>query len=247
MDKPKLRDSKHRKNTEPFPLNAIPDSVIQSIGAHLVYLISVGTSDISGNDWGNTLALALGGEHLSSPLGIADVVLGGMAWSTKTVKITAKGGALEAEKVNLISGRCSPDYSYGITDPHEDIQKTGTAVLNIWNERVNIAQENYTPVRTSVLVRSSDLLSYVLFEEENHRFSTANYEWRKNENGNLKGFLRGTSEHLFTWQPHGSQFTIHVDIPPSAKRFTIKCPPLISKDGTLKAIGFDESWVTILK
>jgi hypothetical protein len=170
-----------------------------------------------------------------------------MAWSTKTVKITAKGGTLEAEKVNLISGRCSPAYSYGITDPYEDIQKTGMAVLNIWNERVSIAQENYSPVRTSVLVRSFNLLSYALFEEESHRFSPANYEWRKNENGNLKGFLKGTNEHLFTWQPHGSQFTIHVNIPPSAKRFTIKRPALISKEDTLKAIGFDANWVTILK
>ena len=72
--------------------------------------------------------------------------------------------------VRLISGRCSPDYSYGITDPHEDIEKTGRAVLNIWNERVNIAQDYYNPLRTSVLVRSNDLLSYTLFEEENHRY-----------------------------------------------------------------------------
>lgn len=56
----------------------------------------------------------------------------------------------------------------GITDPHKDIQKTGEAVLNIWNERINIAGDNYSQVRTAVLIRSYDMLSYKLFEEETH-------------------------------------------------------------------------------
>lgn len=246
MDKPKLRDAKNRKSSEPFGLNLIPDNVIQAIGGHLVYLISTGRTDISGDDWGDALAFAVGGMHLSSPLGIADVILGGMAWSTKTVKHMPASGVFNAKKISLISGRCSPDYSYGITDPHADIQKTGAAVLSIWNERVNIAQDNYSPVRTSVLVRSPDLLSYVLFEEENHRFRTTDYEWRVNENGNLKGFIRGTDKQLFTWQPHGSQFTIHAEIPVSAKIFTIKKPPVISKGDALNVIGFDSSWVSIV-
>lgn len=245
MDKPRLRDGKRRLSKEPFSLNVIPDNVIQAIGAHLIYLVSIGRADISGEDWGDALAAAVGGIHLGSPLGIADVTFGGMAWSTKTVKHTAKTGVFKAKKVNLISGRCSPDYSYSITNPHEDIQKTGNAVLNIWNERVNIAQDNYSPVRTSVLVRSPDMLSYVLFEEENHRFITADFEWRTNKAGNLKGFEKSTGEHLFTWQPHGSQFTIHCHIPNSAKQFTIKKPSVISKVDTLNALGFDKNWVTI--
>lgn len=246
MEKPKLRDSRRSSSYEPFALNVIPDSVINSIGGHLVYLISVGRTDISGDDWGDALASAVGGVHLASPLGIADVTLKGMAWSTKTVKYMSSSGVFNARSISLISGRCSPDYSYGITDPHVDIQRTGNAVLSIWNERVNIAQDKYSPVRTSVLVRSPDLLSYVIFEEENHRFSTADFEWKVNSNGNLKGFLRGTNKHKFTWQPHGSQFTIHAEIPESAKKFTIKQPDIISKTETLRAIGFDSSWVTIL-
>lgn len=38
----------------------------------------------------------------------------------KTVKST---NPLNSQAVRLISGRCSPDYSYGIEDPHDDIQK----------------------------------------------------------------------------------------------------------------------------
>lgn len=243
--KPRLRDSKNRKSVEPFPLNEIPNQIIKAIGAHLVYLVSVGRKDISGDDWGDALASAVNGQHLASPLGIADVVLGSMAWSTKTVKQAGSKGLSKDKKIRLISGRCSPDYSYGITDPHQDIQKTGSAVLNIWNERVSIAQDNYSPVRTSILIRSDDLLSYIVFEEENHRFRTSDYEWKVNRNGNLEGYLKGTNQQFFTWQPHGSQFTIHVKIPDSAIHFTIKKPPIISKEEGLKAIGFDDSWVTV--
>lgn len=70
-NKPKLRDSGQRRHTEPFQLNEVPDSIIKSIGSHLVYLLSIGRSDISGDDWGDALASAVNGQHLASPLGIA--------------------------------------------------------------------------------------------------------------------------------------------------------------------------------
>ena len=89
-----------------------------------------GRKDITGEDWGDIFSKAIDGKHLNSPLGIADVVKGKTAWSMKTVKTAHP---LTAKKVRLISGRCSPDYSYGIEDPHADIQKTGETVLAIWN------------------------------------------------------------------------------------------------------------------
>lgn len=181
---------------------------------------------------------------MDSPVGIADVVLGKMAWSMKTVK---NPNPLTAKSVRLISGRCSPDYSYGITDPHEDIQKTGRAVLGIWNERVNIAYDCYNPVRTSVLVRSNDLLSYCIFEEENHRYPVNEYVWEEKSNGNLIGKSIETGKTCFTWQPHGSQFTIHTQVPKSAVKFRIKQPPIIPKQDVLEKIHFDASWVDILR
>jgi len=207
----------------------------------LVYLIHTGRKDISGDDFGDAFAYALNGHHLASPLGIADVELDKLAWSAKTVK---QNNPFQAKTVRLISGRCSPDYSYGITDPHEDVQKTGTAVLNIWNERVNIAQDNYAAVRTAILIRSNDLLSYVLFEEENHRYRTSDYTWSTNKNGNLIGVSKESGEPCFTWQPHGSQFTIHTSVPESAKRFKLKKPPTIDAHSVLKNLNFDESWIT---
>lgn len=94
--------------------------MVVGIASHLIYLICIGRKDISGSDWGDALAEAIGGRHLDAPVGIADVVKEKMAWSVKTVK---NKDPFNARSVRLISGRCSPDYSYGITDPHEDIQK----------------------------------------------------------------------------------------------------------------------------
>ena len=181
---PRLRDSSRRITDELYPLNRISDELIVKLGGYFIYLIYTDHKDITGSDWGDAFSDAIGGVHLDSPIGIADVVLGRQAWSMKTVKLANPGSA---RKIRLISGRCSPDYSYGITDPHADIQRTGEAVLGIWNERVNIAQDHYSNVRSSILVRSPDLRSYCLFEEENHRYRTSDYKWEVNDNGNLIG------------------------------------------------------------
>lgn len=169
---------------------------------------------------------------------------GRQAWSLKTVKNTSP---FTSKTIRLISGRCSPDYSYGITDPHKDIQQTGRAVLGIWNERINIAQDQYTDVRTMILVRSNDLKQFVLFEEENHRFATNDYVWEVNANGNLIGIDKRTKEHRFTWQPHGSQFTIHTAVPAHCVRFELKHPERITPEGVLANLCFDETWVSFVE
>lgn len=243
MNRPRLRDSHKLTDLDLYPLNELPTELINSVGAYFVYLLYIGRKDISGNDWGDAFADAIKGTHLDSPVGIADVVKGKQCWSMKTVK---NDNPFTCSNIRLISGRCSPDYSYGITDPHKDIQKTGEAVLGIWNERVNIATDHYSQVRTSILVRSSDLLSYCLFEEETGRFKTSDYYWEVNNNGNLLG-KDSTGKTKFTWQPHGSQFTIHVEVPKDATHFTIKEPPKLNKETVLNSIDFDESWITILQ
>jgi hypothetical protein len=243
MQRPKLRDNIKKGPFELYPIGQIPDGVIYSIGKWMTYNFAVGKSDIDGKDWGDIFAKAINGEHLNSPLGIADIVYKSMAWSVKSVKA---GKPLTSKKIRVISGRCSPDYSYGISDPHEDIQRTGAAVLGIWNERINIAKEKYEPLRTSILVRNIDTLEFLLFEQEAERFVVKNYVWEENKNGNLEGYDARSNAHIFTWQPHGSQFTILYDIPVSARKFKIKRPPVLDFEKTMENIGFDQSWITIL-
>lgn len=241
--RPRLRDSKQLTTQTLYPLNVFPTDLITDIGSYLVYLIYIGRKDISGSDWGDAFANAIKGKHLDSPVGIADVVFDKNCWSMKTVKAT---DPFASSSVRVISGRCSPDYSYGITDPHSDIQRTGEAVLSIWNERVNIATDHYSRVRTGILIRSYDLLSYRLFEEETLRYRTTDYHWEVNTNGNLIGKDKN-DKTCFTWQPHGSQFTIHTEVPETAVKFRIKQPPILKKEDVLKGINFDPSWVEILK
>ena len=242
--RPKLRDAARLTSHDLYPLNVFPEEIVRKIGGYLVYLIYIGRKDISGDDWGDAFANAIGGTHLESPLGIADVVLKKNCWSMKTVKANKP---FTTKSVRLISGRCSPDYSYGITDPHEDVQRTGEAVLGIWNERVNIATDHYSQVRTSILVRSTDLKTYLLFEEDTGRFRTTDYHWKANRNGNLEGY-DAQENHRFTWQPHGSQFTIITEVPEEATKFRIKLPSTrLNEQDVLKVLDFDDSWVTILK
>lgn len=84
-----------------------------------------------------------------------------------------------------------------------------------------------------------------MFEEETQRFRTTDYHWEVNANGNLIG-LDHSGRTCFTWQPHGSQFTIHTEVPQEAVKFRIKKPPMLRKADVLKSIDFDESWITIL-
>jgi hypothetical protein len=244
MQRPKLKDNKGKKPYELYPLGQIPDQVIFNIAKWIAYYYAVGKSDISGEDWGDIFAKAIEGEHLGKPVGLADVIHENMAWSVKSVKAEKPH---KINKTRLISGRNSPDFSYDVTDPHENIQHTGTMVLSIWNERINIAKERYEPLRTSVLVRNFNTLEFTLFEHESLRYSTSDFSWKENKNGILEGYNVVTGEHQFSWQPHGSQFTIICGIPPAATKFRIRRPPVFDFDDTMNQIGFDDSWVTILK
>lgn len=208
----------------------------------MVYNVAIGKSDISGEDWGDIFAKAVQGNHLSSPVGLADVVAEGKAWSVKSVK---QNNPHKCSEIRVISGRNSPVYSYGIENPHNDIQKTGEAVLGIWNERVNIALDKFDCLRTSILVRNINALELTLFEIDTHKFIHTDYVWSVNKRGNFEAYNKITNKHRFTWQPHGAQFTIKHIIPASAIKFKIKRPHIVDFEATMKQIGFEDSWVEI--
>lgn len=240
---PRLRGNPNLK-LGPWPIGAIPDNVIFDVAEQIVHRLAIGQSDITGNDFGTIFAIAAKGEHKDSPLGVADVVANGTAWSVKTVKHKSPHNA---ESVRLISGRNSPDYSSGISNPREDPEATGQAVLSVWNARVNDSSNSHDELRNLVLIRNMETKNFCMFEQPITIFPADDFNWKFNKNGNLEGFDKSSKQHCFTWQPHGSQFTIKRLVPGSARRFFInKSIRSVSSRTILRSIGFDPSWISIL-
>ena len=213
------------------------------IGGRLVHRLAVGQEDISGNDFGTIFAESIGGTDLGSPLGLGDVVLEKTAWSVKTVKLKKPRSK---RTVRLISGRCSPDYSMGISDPRKVPQKTGKAVLKIWNSRYSVSLEKHDELRIVVLLRNMAARDFVLFEYVANQFSVDDYVWTVNKGNNFEGHDKATGEHRFTWQPHGSQLTLIRSVPGSARKFAINREvPRVTRSDVNAQIGYEPDWISI--
>jgi hypothetical protein len=230
---PKLRTV--NKSVSAFPLNQFPKEFPFLLGKELIYLLaSKGKPELEGSEWENIFANCIGADWKPSNVGLDDVVLGNTAWGAKTVK---SSNPSTQKKVRLISGRNSPVYSYGETiDTSSDPNTIGKLVLDIWNERVSAIREKFKHLRTVVLIKSNDLQEVVVFEFETIRYDNELYSWSWNKNNNLEGIDLKTGEHRFTWQPHGSQFTIIEEVPSHSIVIKIKQPETLNKEQVLKAL-----------
>ena len=197
------------KSVSAYPLNKFNSDFPYILGQEIVYLLaSKGRADLQGNEWEQIFALCIGADWKPSNVGLDDVVMGNTAWGAKTVKSGIKNFK-DLKQVRLISGRNSPVYSYGGTiDTSADPNEIGEQVLEIWNERVSAIREKYKHLRTVVLVKSNDLSQVAVFEFDTIRYDAELFDFEWNKRGNLEGFVKGTKDKQFVWQPHGSQFTI---------------------------------------
>ena len=241
---PKLRTVEKYK--PPYPLNNFPDNFPVNLGREIVYFLTTRgqKARLEGSDWEEIFARLIGAEWKPSNVGLDDVVLKQTAWGAKTVK---NSHPLKVSKIRLISGRNSPVYSFG--DPEigaGDPDELGEKVLAIWNERVSAIRSLYRHVRTVVLIKSNDLRELAVFESDTSIYHSDLFRWQWNKRNNLEGYDKSTEEHVFTWQPHGSQFTIIKKVPEKTLAIRIKEPPQLDKDAILKSIEFDDSWVEIL-
>lgn len=241
---PRLRTV--QKSVSAYPINNFDSEFPYILGQEIVYLLaSKGRADLQGNEWEQIFAICIGAEWKPSNVGLDDVIMGNTAWGAKTVKSGVKDFT-ELKKVRLISGRNSPVFSYGSTiDTSIEPNLVGEQVLEIWNERVSAIREKFKHLRTVVLVKSNDLSQVAVFEFDTVRYDAELYNFIWNKNGNLEGFVKGTKEKQFVWQPHGSQFTIIEKVPEETLILQIKQPEILDKEKILTAIGFDKSWVTI--
>lgn len=247
---PKLRTV--TKSVSAYPLNQFNSDFPYILGQEIVYLLaSKGRADLQGDEWEQIFAQCIGADWKPSNIGLDDVVMGNTAWGAKTVKSNIKDFK-NLKQIRLISGRNSPVYSYGVAiDTNADPNVIGELILEIWNERVSAIREKFKHLRTIVLVKSNDLSQVAVFEFDTVRYDSDLYDFIWNKNGNLEGYEKGakhkSENKRFTWQPHGSQFTITEIVPEKTLILKIKQPEKLDKTEILNAIGFDKSWVTIVQ
>lgn len=238
---PRLRTV--NKIRPPYPLSHFPVDFAYNLGKEIVYLLATKSMPtLEGEEWEEIFASCIGAEWTPSNVGLDDVRLGVCAWGAKTVKATKPH---EATSVRLISGRNSPIYSFNNQVIDRDPNELGADVLRIWNGRVEALRDRFSHLRTVVLIKSNDLTKLTVFETETVLYPTDNFFWKWNSRRNLEGCHKATRQHVFTWQPHGSQFTIIEDVPTPALLIDVKKPEHIDKDALLHAIKFNRDWITV--
>lgn len=241
MSEPRLRTV--TKATPPYPINQFPSTFIERFAADIVYMLATKpTMSLEGNEWEQVFSNCIGAEWRPSNVGLDDVVLDNCCWSAKTVKSGSNIG--EQKTVRLISGRNSPTYSFGVDRITEaEPNKIGKMVLDIWNERVSGIRQYFKFARTVVLVKGPSYDEYLIFETETIRYDADQFVFVWNSRGNLEGYTKEDHIHRFTWQPHGSQFTIIEEIPKERYHLKIKVPEKLDKARILKTLKFDKSWI----
>lgn len=228
----------------PYVLNQFPAEFGLKLGREVIYLLATkSTPSLEGSEWEQIFASCIGAEWKPSNVGLDDVVLNVCAWGAKTVKSQHPHNA---EHVRLISGRNSPAYSFDQKDLDADPQSMGNDVLKIWNARIEAVRAKFSHLRTVVLIKSADLTELAVFETETVLYQPDSFTWSRNKRGNLEARSKNSNVHRFTWQPHGSQFTIIEPVPKQCLLITVKSPRKLDKDEVLRTLQFNNSWVTVI-
>ena len=244
---PRLRTV--NKAVPPFQLNQFPSRFIERFGEEITYMQATkNPMSLEGSEWEQIFANCIGANWRPSNVGLDDVVLDNCCWGAKTVYSNTK--ILNNQQVvRLICGRNSPIYSFGEEEitTNADPNHIGKLVLDIWNERVSGVRQIFKFVRTVVLVKSKDFSDFLIFETDTIRYDPELYYFVWNRRGNLEGYLKSDHIHKFTWQPHGSQFTIIEEIPENRLHVQIKKPITVDKSVILKSVGYSKDWIHILE
>lgn len=240
---PKLRTV--NKSVPPFNLNNFPSKFPYKIGEQLIYILATrGAADIEGKEWEEIFAKSIDAIWKPSNVGLDDIVLENTAWGAKSVKSLKPS---KQKKIRLISGRNDliNSYDYNV-QPGQLPDEHGELVLNIWNERVSSIRKYYKHLRTVILIRSFDLLESVIFEFDTIRYDPELYYWKWNGK-NLYGYQKTDNLQKFTWQSGGQQFTVFENVPDEYLLINIRKPEMLPKEYILDKIGFDSSWISVIK
>ena len=91
-----------------------------------------------------------------------------------------------------------------------------------------------------------DRLQFKIFERQTVEFDPADYVWRLNKRNNFEGRSVQDDAHAFTWQPHGSQFTIIRQVSGSARSFQVRKPNALDVEVVFRNVGYSSDWVEYL-
>jgi hypothetical protein len=107
--------------------------------------------------------------------------------------------------------------------------------------------EKFPTLRAVVLLKADDLTEVSVLESETILYLEHAFSCQWNDRDNLEGLLKETNRHTFTWQPHGSQFTIIEQIPDERLKLRIRKPPILKREQILDALKVDDTWIEIVK
>jgi hypothetical protein len=242
IEEPRLRNVE--KFQPPYRVNEFPPGFAASLGREIVYHLATKSASLEGPEWEAMFARIVGADWKPSNVGLDDIVLADCAWGAKTVKHSSP---FTANRVRLISGRNALAYSYDDTSDlkNADVQELGRKILTIYNSRVWAVRKKFRHLRTVVLIKGDELTETSVFEFETVAFNPEGYTWQWNENKNLEG-CDSAGRHCFTWQPHGSQFTIMETVPEDRLRVRVKKPEPLAREIVLEAVGFNSEWVQVI-
>ncbi len=244
MKNPRIKIA-HKTYASPYEINRFPEDFPINIGREIIYILATNPAPtIEGREWERIFAKSIGGAWTPSNVGLDDVIKNKTAWGAKTVK---NSNPFVAKSVRLISGRNSPSYSYGTSDVRElPVEELAEQIIGIWNKRVRETMRQYEELRTVVLLKSEDLVECSVFEYITTEYDYSKYEWKWNKRGNFVG-MDSSGIVKFTWQPHGSQFTITKEVPKKLLKIRIlRQPSLLSQEELFKAINFNDDWIQIV-
>ncbi|MDR1497464.1 MAG: hypothetical protein LBS59_03490 [Puniceicoccales bacterium] len=242
---PRLRTA---DKTQPlYRLNHFPETFPYALGRELIYLLATRgeSARLEGADWEEIFARCIGAQWAPSNVGLDDITHQGMARGAKTVK---NKKPFAAKSVRLVSGRNSTIYSFGDDDIRtQNPEELGEKILSIWNQHVADVRKKFPTLRTVVLLKGDGLAEVSVFETETIFYQKENYIWQWNDNDNLEGLLNENNRHVFTWQPHGSQFTIIEEVPTERLKLRIRKPEALNQEQVLNTLKVDDSWIEIVR
>ena len=207
----------------------------QELGKDLTFLLATrGRLEIDNEEWARMLERATRAE--SSDRAIQRRARCFRVWHT-----------FEIHHVSLTNTLHLPmDFDKAVSECAADPSKLGAMILGAWNKSLSIIC-GFDEERFSVLFAGMDSPCAVFFEVPIIPFEFSEYDWDWNEDDGLDGYVKGTGVQRFTWQPHGSQFTITTAIPDNRLKLRIRQPPRLDREEVLTQLKFDPSWVEIVK